>query len=111
MKTILSVTSVALCCALVAGCSDNKDDIAFDGQYFKSKLSKVDKQRDQFLVEVSPASASLDGAREAGRYEAIKYCIEQYGTSSIEWAYGPDAEDGKLRLENDKLQLRGACDP
>jgi hypothetical protein len=108
----LKLSSVAiLAVTLVAGCTDPEDLIAFDGPYFKSKLSKVDKQRDQFVVEVSPASASLDGAREAGRYEATKYCIAQYGTSSIAWEYGPDAEDGTLRVENDKLQFRGACAP
>ena len=108
----VKLSGVAIVAAtLLVGCQDPEDRIAFDGQYFKSKLSKVDKQRDQFLVEVSPASASLDGAREAGRYEGTKYCIEQYGTSSIAWVYGPDAKDGTLRVENDKLQFRGACNP
>jgi hypothetical protein len=51
----------------------------------------------------------LVGAREAGRYEATKYCINQYGTSDIAWVSGPDVEDGSLTINNDELQLRGAC--
>lgn len=105
------IACVVLSITGLAGCTDDKDRIAFDGQYYKAKLSKVDKQRDQFMVVVAPASASLVGAREAGRYEATKYCIAQYGTSAVDWVAGPDAEDGALHIENDKLQLRGACAP
>lgn len=111
MKIIQISLAVVLGATLLSACAPSKDRIAFDGKFFKAKLSKVDKQRDQFAIEVSPASASIDGAREAGRYEAIKYCIAQYGTSAITWVAGPDADGTALRVENDKLQLRGACKP
>ena len=54
---------------------------------------------------------SLDGAREAGRYEAIRYCIANFGSSDIAWTEGPDAEDGTLTIANDRLLLRGTCTP
>jgi hypothetical protein len=95
----------------LTACAQNKNNPKFDGHTFRAKLSKVEKQRDQFSVVVSPASSSLEGVREAGRYEATKYCIAQFGTSDIVWVNGPDAEDNQLIISDDKLQLRGACAP
>ena len=111
MKIASLSIAVLLGASLLSACSKAEDRVTFDGQFFRAKLSKVDKQRDQFSIEVSPVSASLDGARDAGRYEATRYCIKNYGTSVVIWAMGLDAEDGTLRVENDKLQLRGACNP
>ena len=98
-----------ICVVSLVACTPSKQGPAFDGLTFRAKLSKVDKQRDQFLVTVYKTSQSLAGAREAGRYEATKYCINQYGTSDIAWMSGPDVEDGGLTITNDELQLRGAC--
>ncbi|WP_299653955.1 hypothetical protein [uncultured Tateyamaria sp.] len=97
---------------LLSACNERQADrVAFDGVFFRATSGKVDKQREQFEVGVSPVSASLEGAREAGRYEAIRYCIKQFGSSDIEWIEGPDAEDGTLRISGDKLLLRGTCTP
>ena len=41
---------------------------------------------------VNGVSASLDGAREAGRHEGTKFCIDAFGTSKINWKVGPDTE-------------------
>jgi hypothetical protein len=106
------LTAVILIALLLSACAERKADrVAFDGVYFRSNASKVDKKRDQFEVTVSPASSSLEGAREAGRYEATRYCIGTFGTSNIDWVQGPDAEAGTLRISGDKLLLRGACAP
>ncbi|MEL7100431.1 MAG: hypothetical protein AAGM84_16520 [Pseudomonadota bacterium] len=104
---MFAVTAVAV----LAGCQNRKDEIAFDGQFFSSRLSKVDGQREQFEVAVRPFSASAEGARSAGEYEAISYCIDQFGSSEIIWTRGPDAEDDRLSVTNDTLSLRGACAP
>ncbi|WP_299612128.1 hypothetical protein [uncultured Tateyamaria sp.] len=97
---------------LLSACNERQANrVAFDGVFFRATSGKVDKQREQFEVGVSPVSASLEGAREAGRYEAIRYCIKQFGSSDIEWIEGPDAEDGTLRISGDKLLLRGTCTP
>lgn len=109
-KTVFGVSLIAGL-AVLAACNDKDEAVAFDGQYFRAKVSKVDKQRDQFTVTVGPASASLDGAKEAGRYEATRYCIAQYGTSDKEWVVGPDSPNEALKIEGDKLVLRGACTP
>jgi len=94
---------------LVAGCEKRSERIAFDGQFYKGKAKKVDDVLSQFQVSVSPVSASLEGAREAGRHEGTKYCIENYGTSDIVWAIGPESEDAELIIEKDTLYLRGEC--
>lgn len=93
----------------LAGCNNKEDKIAFDGQFFRSKLSKVDKQRDVFSVSVRPVSASLDGAREAGRYEATVYCVNTYGSSEIIWTVSPDTPTEDLTIQDDTLVLQGRC--
>ncbi|GGX57111.1 hypothetical protein GCM10007385_27430 [Tateyamaria omphalii] len=97
---------------LLSACQERRSErVAFDGVFFRASSGKVDKQRDQFEIGVSPVSASLEGAREAGRYEAVRYCIKEFGSSDITWIEGPDAEDGRLRISGDKLLLRGTCTP
>lgn len=102
-------TAVALCALLVAGCGGDEDRILFDGQSFNAKLRKVDQQSDVFTVTVKPVSRSLDGAVAAGEYEAIKHCVNTYGTSDIVWTIGPDTPQGQLPIEKDVLTLQGRC--
>lgn len=105
---------VAICVvALAAGCNRVKkeDRILFDGFYFPTKASAVDKKAtlSHFDVQVKDASASIDGAREAGRYAGTRYCIEKYGTSDIVWSLGPDSDPSQLRVVDGSLNLRGTC--
>lgn len=112
MRPALLTGLLLIAVLFLTACTERRADrVAFDGQFFRSTSGKVDKQRDEFEVSVTPVSASLDGAREAGRYEAIRYCITQFGSSDIVWIEGPDAEDGTLRISGDKLLLRGTCTP
>ncbi|KEJ89425.1 hypothetical protein [Sulfitobacter donghicola] len=97
------------CAGLLVGCTSPEDRIFFDGQFYNSKLRKVDRQLDQFVVTVRPVSKSLEGAREAGRYEATVYCVNAFGSSDIIWIAGPDAADDQLNIEKDTLTLRGNC--
>lgn len=87
-----------------------KDDgIRFDGEKFRIKASKADRDdRSLFTVFASPASKSLDGAREAAAYGGTKYCIQEYGTSLIAWAHGPEDEP---RFDGDRLVMEGQCKP
>lgn len=117
-KTQTSLGPVALmgllliAALLLSACTERRADrVAFDGVFFRSTSSKIDKQRDRFEVTVSPVSASLEGARAAGAYEAVRYCIENFGSSDIVWINGPDGEDGTLTITNDRLLLSGTCDP
>ena len=112
MRPALMTGLLLIAVLVLTACTERRSErVAFDGVFFRASSGKVDKQRDQFEVSVSPVSASLEGAREAGRYEAIRYCIKQFGSSDIDWIAGPDAEDGTLRITGDKLLLRGTCPP
>lgn len=93
----------------VAACSDNSDRIAFDGQYFRAKVAKVDKQRDVFTVRVRDVSRSLDGARQAGAYEGISYCVKNYGSSDITWTVGPDTPPEQLVIADNAIVFQGIC--
>ncbi|MGR3712103.1 MAG: hypothetical protein ACU0A6_03160 [Shimia sp.] len=105
---MMARTLILLMCASVAltACSRRKDDqFAFNDIVFKSTADKVSKEeRDHFEVHVKGANQDLAAARDAGRYAGTRYCIQEYGTSRMDWVIGPDAEntipvDGVLRLE------------
>lgn len=104
-----------LCLALglsACGQLSNEDILTFDGFYFRTDVDLFERKvRDHFRVEVRNPQQSLAGAREAGRHQAITYCIEQYGTSAIEWVSGPDVEDGELTFDKDRLVFEGYCRP
>lgn len=103
----------SMCLALLAGLtlagcgSENRP--VFDGATFRAKLGDDKADARSFAVEVRDAGKTLEGAREAGRFEAVRHCIETFGNSRIDWVEGPDAEDGALRLVDGNLILTGRC--
>ena len=99
---------------IVSACgiaNSRSDRVLFDGQYFRTKAKSVDKKKmpAEFTVVVNGVSASLDGAREAGRFEGTKFCIRNFGSSRIVWKVGPDTEPQNLRISDDKLTFAGTC--
>ena len=107
MKKSTLVILALITAGLMVGCTKKSDRILFDGKYFRTKVSKVDKQRDVFLVTVSEPGKSIDGAREAGRHAGVSYCVKNYGNSDIDWSIGPDME--QLRISDNKLIFQGTC--
>ena len=107
MTRLIIVGAIAM--ALLAGCNNRKNQLAFDGQYFRTKVAKVDKQRDVFTVRIRDVSRSLDGAREAGRHAGVSYCVENYGSSKIDWQVGPDTPPEELEIIDDTLMFQGVC--
>jgi hypothetical protein len=101
---LLLVSAIAL-----GACAKRSERVYFNGNYYPAKVGHVGADRKAFVVTVRGAGQGLDGAREAGRYEGTRYCIDDYGTSDIEWSQGPDAPAGQLRIENGDLILRGRC--
>ena len=97
---------------MMTGCSNpfelEENKVSFDGYYFSSKLSRSKLDDRSFDLTVRRANRSLSGAREAGRYEATKFCIKNYGTSDIKWVLGPD--DQTIGLTGKVLKLSGQCD-
>lgn len=98
-----------LAAALVAGCSDSKNRFAFDGKYFRTKVAKVNKQRDVFTVTVKDVSQSFEGARAAALHAANGYCVGAYGSSDIDWVVGPDTPADQLRILDNTLTYQGTC--
>ena len=97
---------------MMTACSNpfelEENKVSFDGYYFSSKLSRSKFDDRSFDLTVRRANRSLSGAREAGRYEATRFCIKNYGTSDIKWFLGPD--DQSIGLTGKVLKLSGQCD-
>ena len=103
---------VLLVLILMVGCSTDDEKLKFDGQYFRTKSTNVNKSdKRQFEVTVQKASLSLNGARQAGEFEATRYCIEGYGTSKIRWATGFAESDEPRLTPSDSMILVGKCEP
>ena len=107
MKTTLA--AIALGTMLLGACTDSKNQLRFDGQYFRPKVAKVDGQRHVFTVRIRDVARSLDGAREAGRHAGVSYCVENYGSSKINWSVGPDTLPDALTIEDNTLVFQGVC--
>ncbi|MEP1327444.1 hypothetical protein [Pseudophaeobacter sp.] len=111
----LKTLTLALACAgVLAGCSESRKNLpVFDGVAFRTSAAAVDKKvsRAVFEAQVRNAPASLEGAREAGRFAGTRYCIENYGTSKIDWAIDIDDPATPLPLDGDILVLQGTCNP
>lgn len=82
----------------------------FDGNIYPAELVRDEADRARFLVAVEGVSQGLAGAREAGRFEATKYCIAQYGNSRVFWAVGPDSEAARIAVAGDTLTFQGECE-
>lgn len=99
----------------VAGCSNlaltnkSRAESTYDGVFLKSRAKKVGDDRSHFQVEVRRASLSLDGAKASGHHAGTRYCIEQYGSSKIDWISSPYVENEALNLDQDTLILEGVC--
>ena len=109
LGALVAMSFVAACGGV--GISSSSNRVFFDGHYFRAKAKPVDKRATptEFTVVVNDVSASLDGAREAGRFEGTKFCIHNFGTSQILWKVGPDSDPQSLRIVDDKLTFAGAC--
>lgn len=116
-RTAATKLMMAAGCAslmLVSACGgggESSDRLQFDGQSFRASAKAVNKKAapTEFQVTIKGVSASLDGAREAGRYEGTRFCVQNFGSSRINWVVGPDTEPQKLRIENDNLTFAGTC--
>ena len=108
LKLVLLAGGLAV---ILAGCAAKEDRVTFDGLYFKTKSHKVDDDLSRFTVEVDRVSQSLDAAREAGGYEGTRYCIQNFGTSRIDWVVGPYTPPTALQVVKDTLVFQGVCNP
>ena len=106
------MTLIFCSCLILLGCSNpltlEENKVSFDGYYFPFKLLRNKADDRSFDLTVKRANRSLSGAREAGRYEATRFCIKIFGTSDIKWFLDPDDEN--IGLTGRVLKLSGQCD-
>ncbi|WP_026756121.1 hypothetical protein [Sediminimonas qiaohouensis] len=114
----IHLAALALALGGLGACGAIKDrvkgigggDVLFDGRSYSASLSADRDDPAAFTVSVANAGgARLAGAREAGRYEATKHCIEITGNSRVVWSTGPDAPAEALTLSDGALLLAGRC--
>lgn len=109
----MKAISLLVCLGLLAACGGDKDlRPVFDGVAFRTGAKVVDRKvsRAVFLAEVWDVDQSLLGAREAMRFAGTQYCIENYGTSKIEWPIDLDNPEEPLPRDGDNAVLQGTCD-
>lgn len=101
-----------VCLTVLAGCGNtsNKQRVLFDGYAFKSSIKDVKEDPQMFDVTVKGANQSRTAAEDAGRYEATRYCVVNYGNSKLEWLVVQETSDGEVKVEQDTLLLRGRCE-
>jgi hypothetical protein len=101
----LLVTGLAL-----SACSRKEERVLFDGNYYPTKARAADKaDRKTFTVSVRRASRGLNGAKAAGAHAGKQYCLENFGTSEINWRVGPDAPEGTFDRSASSIALSGTC--
>ena len=93
----------------LTACTNDDDRIRFDGHYFRTKVKTVDRQLDQFTVQIRNVSQSLEGARQAGRFAGVEHCVGNFGSSDIIWTVGPETPAQNLQIVDDTLIFRGTC--
>lgn len=112
MKSVVSILMLGLLlasCSKVQNLTGGQGKTTFDGVQFRARIQKSGDDRQSFVITVPKVSRSLDGAREAGRYEATRYCIKNYGTSDVVWVNSPDADEGQIVVSDDTMTFRGSC--
>lgn len=83
---------------------------SFDGIFFRASATHASEDRRDFTVKVRNAGRSIPGALEAGRFEAVKYCLGVFGASDMVWTVGPDQEVDAVVLDGGgDLNLSGRC--
>lgn len=108
MIRAMTLAALAATLALTA-CGKPGERALFDGNYYPAKLSKSGERREEFSVAVRDAQQGINGAREAGRFEGTRYCVETYGDSDISWQPGYGPEDARAVSDSGGLMMRGSC--
>ena len=103
------ICGVMILATALAACSRDVNVYEFDGVVFKANARKDGDSKAQFTATASPASESVSGALQSAEYQGIRYCVNNFGTSDIEWSFGPDQDPETYVPENDTVVLSGTC--
>lgn len=81
-----------------------------DGTRFRTRIGGNRDDRRAFVTATRGAGRNLVGAVEAGRVEAVRFCLMRFGGSEIAWAQGPDRPIEQIALDGSgALVLSGRC--
>ena len=89
--------------------SASRAQVEIEGTRFRARASADRADRREVTITVSPVAVDPEGAKEAGRYQATRYCLLTFGGSDTEWTIGPDQPIEELPVEGDTLTLQGRC--
>ena len=96
--------------AMLVACGPRSDRVTFNGVYYKAKAKPVEKEDVlTFAVKVPRVDRGFQGALLAGEYEGTRYCLENAGTSDIDWANGPEGDEGTIPVSNNTMTFTGRC--
>jgi hypothetical protein len=96
-------------CGRLFGQGEGTGEASFGGLKFDAKLTASADDRRAFTVVVREAARNIEAAQEAGRYEAVAYCLYNFGASDMEWTAGPDLPADQVVLEDGALTMSGRC--
>ncbi len=101
---------VLLTLAVLAGCTERKERAVFDGNYYPPKSRAEKQDRRNFTASVSRANRGVEGAQKAVVHEAMRYCLENFGTSDIAWAGVAQGVEGPIYMRSgDRVSVTGRC--
>lgn len=81
-----------------------------EGIRFRTRVSSVSADNRSFTTVTGGAARNVAAAAEAGRVEAVEYCIRRFGGSVIVWTASPDREPDQIPLsDGGALVLAGTC--
>lgn len=81
-----------------------------DGTRFRTRIGGGRDDRRAFVTATRGAGRNLIGAAEAGRVEAVRFCLTRFGGAEIAWAQGPDRPIEQIALDGSgALVLSGRC--
>ncbi|MEM8850589.1 MAG: hypothetical protein AAGE03_11210 [Pseudomonadota bacterium] len=80
------------------------------GVRFRTRVTATSDDRRNFLTSTPGAARAPVAASEAGRTQAITYCLRLFGGSQIQWTVGPDVEPEQIALDDaGTLVMSGRC--
>lgn len=95
---------------VAAGCARVEERTLFEGVYYPGKARGERADRRNFTATVRRASRGIEGAQQAVRHEARRYCLTNFGTSDIAWRGGTEAESSPVyERSGDRVSVQGRC--
>lgn len=90
------------------GFRGNRTEI--NGVRFRTRVQSSRENRRAFTTTTRGAGRNLAAAAEAGRVQAVEYCLKRFGGSDILWTAGPDRDIEEIAIsDNGALVLVGTC--